>query len=384
MTLSAQPAVPHLSGERFRVRYLIRAAEADARALAETICNEQTVEFPEAALPAGAIRDQVMGRVENFVSREAALHEALISYPVESAGSDLLQLLNVALGLSSLLAGVAVEELYLPPGMLSRFPGPRFGIEGLRALVGVQDRPLLCTALKPMGLTSENLADLAYRCARGGLDILKDDHGISDLLFSPFEERVTLIAAAVGKANAETGRSCLYAANISGPSDVAIKRARFAKEAGADALMILPALTGFELARTLAADDSIGLPILTHPSAAGGFVAGGMKSGFSHYAFYGTIPRLAGVDISVFANAGGRFPVTRDESYAAVAGCRAPLGELRPILPMIGGGMGIPRLPALREEFGHDSIFLIGGGLHTHSHDLDANIRAFLAGVGAS
>ena len=53
------------------------------------------------------------------------------------------------------------------------FPGAKFGIAGLRELLGVPDHPLLCTALKRMGKSSEEFAKMAYCFARGGIDIIK-------------------------------------------------------------------------------------------------------------------------------------------------------------------------------------------------------------------
>ena len=43
------------------------------------------------------------------------------------------------------------------------FSGPRFGIEGLRARVGVIGRPLIPGALKPQGSTAAELAQIAAR-----------------------------------------------------------------------------------------------------------------------------------------------------------------------------------------------------------------------------
>jgi len=377
MTLPVRPHVPNLSGERFRVVYRLAGSEADAAQTARTIANEQTVEFPDAVVPDGDIRDQVMGRVEALDADASDGWLATISYAVETAGSDLPQLLNVVMGLTSLLTTVRAERIDLPDSLLDRFNGPRFGIEGLREVVGVWDRPLLSTALKPMGLSSEHLADLAYRCALGGLDILKDDHGITDLPFSPFEERVPRIAEAVARANAETGYNCIYAANITASADRIVERAYQAQDAGAGALMLSPALTGFDALRMLADDPDIDLPLLSHPTFGGSNVAGDSAS-FSHRLYYGQFLRLAGADVSVYANTGGRFPVSVADSHGAAAGCREPMGSLKPIFPMIGGGMTLDRGHALRAEYGIEAIFLVGGGLHTAGPDLTATVRRFV------
>ncbi|MEE9575242.1 MAG: RuBisCO large subunit C-terminal-like domain-containing protein [Gammaproteobacteria bacterium] len=381
MTLPAHVNVPDISGLRFNVQYLILGTSNEARNIAEKICNEQTVEFPESALPAGDIADQVKGRIETFKKAGDGQYQTEISYAIEIAGHDLLQLLNVVLGLTSLLNGVTVMALDFPEQLIQRFKGPRFGREGLRALIGIEERPLLCTALKPMGLSSKHLADIAYQCAVNGLDIIKDDHGITDLQFSPYEERVISCSQAVARANQITGLNCIYVANVTAPADVALERARFAKQAGAGGVMISAALTGFDVLRQLADSDDIGLPVFNHPSFSGGFLAGKGKTGFSHYVLFGQIARLAGVDVSIIINYGGRFPVTKEDSYAAVRGCRDEMGSLKPAFPCIGGGMKLPLIPELCAEYGNDSILLVGGGLHTLSDDLSQNVRDFLAAV---
>ena len=104
---------PIVSGERFRAVYRISAAEADARAIARDICVEQTVEFPFDLLPAGSIRDEVVGRLESFAATSDAW-EATISFAVETTGFELTQLLNVVFGNYSLKSAARLERLELP------------------------------------------------------------------------------------------------------------------------------------------------------------------------------------------------------------------------------------------------------------------------------
>jgi ribulose-bisphosphate carboxylase large chain len=80
--------------------------------------------------------------------------------------------------------------LDLGDDILSQFPGPSFGIAGLRDIVGVYDKPLLCTALKPMGKSATELAKIAYYFALGGVDVIKDDHGLSNQPFCPYGNEV--------------------------------------------------------------------------------------------------------------------------------------------------------------------------------------------------
>jgi len=215
------PSLPlKLSGERFRVVYRIVGDAAEARDKAHAICLEQTVEFPGELVPPGDIRDQIVGRIESFEPIGAQRCEAVISYAIETSGFELPQLLNVVFGNTSIKPGVRVERLDLPQSLLRWFGGPRFGRAGLRAWLDVPQRPLLCTALKPMGLPAAALAELAYQFALGGIDVIKDDHGLADQPFAPFRERVQRCADAVARANGETGYRCIYMPNITAPADV--------------------------------------------------------------------------------------------------------------------------------------------------------------------
>ena len=201
-----------LSGERFRVLYRVAGSESEARAWAWDICLEQTVEFPEELVPDGPIRENMVGRLESFEEAAPQSFLATISFPVEAAGDDVSQLLNVVFGNISLKPGIKAEKLELGPSQAKIFRGPRFGRAGFREVTGIADRPLLSTALKPMGLSVADLAELAYRFALGGIDLIKDDHGLTNQSFCPFEERVCRCAEAVARANRQTGRRCLYSA----------------------------------------------------------------------------------------------------------------------------------------------------------------------------
>jgi ribulose-bisphosphate carboxylase large chain len=366
----------NLSGERFRVIYKLTGGEAMARAKADDICIEQTIEFPAELIGDDDIRGQIFGRVESLTRLDEAHFEAAISYAVEISGFELTQLLNVIFGNSSIKPGIRVERLELPDVLLAAFKGPRFGRDGLRDYLGVGERPLLCTALKPMGLSAQALADYAYQFALGGIDMIKDDHGLADQFFAPFEKRVAACAAAVARANAETGFNCVYIPNITAPADQIMAKARFARQAGAGGLMIAPGLSGLDIVRQLADADDIALPILSHPAFQGSYVTS-PDSGISHYVLFGQLARLAGADGTIYPNYGGRFAFSEDECRNIVEGTAVPMRHLKPIFPAPGGGMSLDRLDEMRQFYGKDVIYLIGGDLHRRSEDLVGNGRYF-------
>lgn len=366
---------PSPCGERFEVLYKLNCSPADVDTRAQEICIEQTVEFPQDLLPIGDIPDHVIGRVEEIQS-ELGKAWVRISYPVEAAGNDLVQLLNTIFGNTSLKSGVRVEKLLLSENLTSHFCGPHFGVSGLRRLLDVPNRPLLCTAIKPLGLSPIDLAKQAYKFALGGIDIIKDDHGITDQPFAHFKERVERCAEAVECANRQTGYHTIYIPSLGVNHNRLLEFVNFAKQAGVGGFLMMPALTGYDSMRMLADDDSLGLPIIMHPALLGGFL-GSKDAGISHYVLFGQFARLAGADATIYPNFGGRFSFSKEECLEIAAGACDTLGQISPIFPAPAGGMTIERVPEMLNMYGLDIIFLIGGGLHRQNSDLIEASRYF-------
>ena len=351
------------SDERFRVGYLIVADDEDAaRARAVGIAYEQTVEVPDDVVPDGFIRDEIVGRVETIEPRGANRWLAVVSYSADSAGDEAVQLINVIFGNSSIQQGIAVSGFEPGPAVTARFPGPRFGISGLRRLTGRAHGGLIAPVIKPQGSSARTLAGIAARCVAGGADIIKDDHGLTNQPMAPFADRLAHVGAAVAEANAKHGRSALYFVNISGFSGNPVAEAYRAKEAGAGGVLIMPGLLGYGLAHHLSAAPDFGLPVMTHPSFTGPFVLT-PENGMSHAMMYGTLQRLIGSDISVFPNVGGRFGFSRGACLSIAAACRDAAGPGRPMMPSPGGGMSVERAGDMVEMYGQDVVHLLGGSL---------------------
>jgi ribulose-bisphosphate carboxylase large chain len=366
-----------LSGERFQIAYLISGHEAEAYESAQDLCFEQTVELSDNMVPEGDLRDQIVGRIESYQSVDDDLFEFKISYAVEVTGLELANLLSVILGNSSMKRGVRVERAEFSESLLANFPGPRFGVEGIRELTGIPRRPLLGTALKPLGYSSELLAESAYAYALGGIDIIKDDHGLCNQKFATFQERACRCAEAVNKANKETGLSCLYVPNISGPVDQVVERAYFAKEVGAGGVELFSGVVGYDFLRVLAEDDRLALPIFHHPALLGTYFIN-PREGLSLEFLLGQLIRLAGADAAIFTNYGGRFPTTRQACHNLILSAAKPMGQnIKPIMLMPGGGMTIDRIEEILELYGRNVILLVSGGLYTLGPNLVENCQVF-------
>ncbi len=379
---TAQDTPLVFSGDTFTATYRLRASDANEAAdIARDICVEQTVEFPADLITRRDILDGIIGRTTRIEPDDETHFEVEIAYAAETTGKDFVQFLNVLFGNSGLKPGIRLVDFTLPETMKDIARGPRFGRAGIRDLVDPLNaaHPLLATALKPMGLSNETLARYASSYAEGGIDIIKDDHGLVDQRFTRFEDRVRRAADAVQEANARSSKHCLYFPNITGPADQIVERAHFAKQVGAGGLMAAPGLTGFDVMRQIAADDDIALPVLSHPAFLGPIMLG-QDCGMSHGALLGTLNRAAGADIAVFPSFGGRFSFSREECQDIVDGLTKETGH-KTALPAPAGGMTVDRIKTLRDFYGTNAVFLIGGDLHRQGSNLAQACRDFRARI---
>lgn len=102
---------------------------------------------------------------------------------------------------------IKLMDIHFPDVYLAQFEGPRFGITGLRDMLGVYNRPLTVGVIKPnIGLPSEPFAMLGYKAWLGGLDIAKDDELLCDTPVNPAAKRTALLGEYRLKAEKETGQ----------------------------------------------------------------------------------------------------------------------------------------------------------------------------------
>lgn len=350
-------------GDRLRVVYRLRPGRGEtARGKAEGIAREQTVEISAGIAPA-ALERRTIGRVvavRRDGSDAAGTALATIDYPWRALVSDLPQLLNLLFGNVSMQRGVRLEAIDWPEGLLAMLPGPRFGIAGVRAKTGARGRPLVATVLKPIGLSSRELAAHACDCAVAGIDLVKDDHSLSDQGSAPFRERVFAVAEALRRGERASGRKTLYLPNLSGPVERLAERIDDLKEAGVEGALVAPMILGIDAVRALAATS--GLVLLAHPALTGAFFQ--PAHGMAPAVLLGDLFRLAGADIVNFPLPGGRFAFPRAEFDAVRRTLAAPRGAHPAALPMVAGGIDEKRIARWLPLLGDDVVYLVGGELY--------------------
>ena len=360
--------------DRIVAAYEVPGPAEEAERLARAIAFEETVEVPlDFPLPA-AIRDGVVGRVGLVAPALNGKFLVEVDFPAALAAGRLGTLLNLVFGNASIWPGVRLVDLHLPDSFLAAFQGPNFGVPGLRRLLGVEGRPLLATALKPMGSSDVELAETAAAFARGGGDIVKDDQNIVDKSSVSFRSRVSRIAEAVARENARSRRTCLYLPHLSAPQEELEDHLRFILGLGLKGVLICPAIVGLDTMRAIA--DARKAVFMAHPSYSGALYCE-RSHGIEHGLYLGALMRLAGADITVFPNAGGRFAFTPEECRAIARRATAPWGSLAAAWPAPGGGMSLGDSSKMSGDFGTDAVWLVGGRLLMHPGGPEAGAAAF-------
>lgn len=362
-----------MRGPEITVTYLIDSK--DAEKTAAQIALEQTIEMPAAAVRDQRILAEITGKVVSVEKADGGFI-AKISYPAAVSNFEVPQFLNLLFGNISFKPGIRIVGMELPEEFLHSFKGPRFGIEGIRELLGVSGRPLVSTALKPMGSSVEELARMCYRFALGGIDIIKDDHGLADFPFCRFRERVAACMQAINRAQAVTGKRALYFPNVTGRFDRILDDIDFAVSENVGGILISPFLTGLDCVRHISEAETIGKPIMSHPAFCGSLFPSA-ETGIAPEIVLGTLFRLIGVDSSVYPNYGGRFSFTRETCGLIASRLKGPLGSIRPSLPTPAGGIDLKNIADVVNFYGDDIILLIGGSLYEREGALEDNARFF-------
>ena len=357
--------------ERIRAVYLLDVPEAVAQARANALAVEQSVEMPVEAIADRHVLADVVARVESVRARDGRF-EVVLGIACPTTGPEASQLLNMLFGNCSLQPEVELVDVEFPDGYERSFPGPRFGVEGIREMTRAHGRALTCTALKPQGSSVAHLARLAETFARAGIDVIKDDHGLANQADQPFAERVPAVQRAIHEANRATGGCTVYAPTFSGSPRALEAQARIAREYGVKMALAAPMLLGVPAFLEMQAE--LDIPVMAHPAFAG-------AARIAPPLLLGTLFRLFGADATIFPNHGGRFSYSRSTCMAIADAARRPWNEMKPTLPVPAGGMTVERVPEMLEGYGKDTMLLIGGGLLVAGERLLERAREFVAAV---
>ncbi len=312
------------------------------------------------------------------------LYFVQIGFPIINIkGDGIPMLLTSVIGNISITHGLKLVDLAFPKEYLKDFKGPKFGIDGLRKLLKVPERPMLNNMVKPCtGHTCEVAADLVYQAAVGGCDVVKDDELISNPSFNTLEDRISAVMESIDRADSDKGEKTLYTINITSQLPEMFEYADKMIEMGANALMINFCTAGFEALRAVAEDPSIKVPILGHMDFAGAYF-GGHWTGLTSMLTLAKFPRMCGADSVVVPAPYGKAEILDERYETILKTLRYPFQHIKPTLPMPSGGITQGMVEKAMKEAGNDILIGSGGGIHSHPDGPTSGAKAFRQAIDA-
>lgn len=303
-----------------------------------------------------------------------------LAHPTANFGPRLPNLLTAVAGEGAFFTPsiplVRLEDIHFPPSFLAHFEGPRFGVRGLREILGVQGRPLIAGVIKPnIGMPIEPFAELGYQALKGGADIVKDDEMLADAPYSPVAARAARVYPRVRSAALETGENKLYLMNITDEVtrigelyDVA-----FAIGGGYAAVMLNALPVGVSACRIVTSRARV--PVFSHFD---------MIAPMARLSCHGVsalvwtkLQRLVGFDAIIMPGLSSRMHLTSEEVVQNLRACLEPMGAIAPCLPMPGGSDWAGSVKAMFETFGTVDFGMVPGrGIFGHPSGPAAGARS--------
>lgn len=295
-------------------------------------------------------------------------------------------------------------DVYFPPDIVNKFPGPRFGVDGIYKKMGDMKRMITGSIVKPkMGLNPIEWATVAENVFKEA-DLVKDDENLCNQVFCPWRERFTETMTRQQAIIEETGEPKMYAHNIT-TIDI-LQRARdvkaLAEELGTHhySMMVDGIISGVNSVHRLRMQDDLPFPIYIHRAMHAAMTRS--RDFGINFLVFAKLFRMAGADYLHTGTYGSGkmgeaeslhpafeeddpeiipLELLDDTAYLNRALTKS-WGDLKPTLPMASGGLFPGALPRIRRFNGAiGNAFQIGcnagGGIHGHPRGTRVGAKAF-------
>lgn len=361
--------------------------KADLEDAAAHLCREQStalwkrVDVDEDFRPTHGAKVIELKNAEGFPKPEdGSFKQAIvkIAHPHINFGPKIPNLLTAACGEGAFFTpGIPIIKLLdieFPESYLKEFQGPRFGIDGIRNILQVKERPLITGVVKPnIGLKPKDFAELAYKAYLGGADITKDDEMLSDVAYSSTKERVTEVIDKMHKAEDKTGEKKMFIANITDEVDRIMDLHDLVVEAGGNAVMLNSMTIGLSATRMLSKNTKV--PVFSHFDMIAPFTRMPRFGLTTH--IMTKLQRLSGYDAIIMPGLGGRMNTTDQEVKEDVGLCLMQWDSIKRTLPVPGGSDWAGSMLPMYKAFGTTDFSMVPGrGIFGHPGGPEGGARS--------
>lgn len=380
---SKSPPKPEARKDAVLATYELEG-EFPLKDLARVVAMEETTgTWTPVPKRTGSLEEELQGEVASLDPKN---NRAVVAYPldifeVENIPGFLAIVAGNLFGLGSLTRARLVD-LEFPEAFVRKYPGPGFGVEGVRKLVGTtkSGRPHGGTIVKPkVGLDPKGMAAVAKEAALGGVDFIKDDETLTDQWFCPLDERMRLVMEALDQAKSETGRKALYAVNLTSGANEILDRLDRVRAYGPNCVMVDVLTSGLDAVLQLRRHAKV--PVHVHRAMHGAITRS--KDFGIDMLVWTKLVRMCGGDQFHIGSASGKMehPAELDALLDAL---RRPWFGLKPTFAVSSGGLHPASVPFEVKAFGADVVLQAGGGIHGHPGGTRKGAMAFLQAIEAT
>lgn len=337
------------------------------------------------------MRKKYMGKIVNIVEVPASdlVDDSIleyrdyifsIAYPFDNFGPKFPMIMTTLLGNDASTSTQAkLIDIYMPKKFTDMFDGPNFGIEGLRKVTGVDDRPILLNMIKPcLGFKAEVGAEIFYQTALGGVDLIKDDELLANPSYCTLEDRLDKYIEASNRAYEKTGKKTLYVPNITDHVDKILDNAKMAVDKGAKLVMLNFASVGMDVLQYLT--KNIDVPVIAHYASAGPYYESGF-SGIASNLFLGKFARMAGADVVMINTPYGGYPLKKSRYLRTAHELMLDHPSYKKTMPCCGGGVNPGIVPTYINQLGKDIMLAAGGAVQGHPDGAESGVKAMIQSI---
>lgn len=306
-----------------------------------------------------------------------------IAYPYDNFGPKFPMIMTTLLGNDASTSTQAkLIDIYMPKSFTDMFNGPSFGIEGLRKVTGVEDRPILLNMIKPcLGFTPDVGGKIFYETALGGVDLIKDDELLANPDYCKLEDRLDEYIKASDRAYEQTGKKTLYVPNITDRVDKILDNAKMSIDKGAKLVMLNFASVGLDVLQYLT--ENIDVPVIAHYASAGPYYESSF-SGIASNLFLGKFARMAGADVVMINTPYGGYPLKKSRYLRTAHELMLDHPSYKKTMPCCGGGVNPGIVPTYIKQLGKDIMLAAGGAVQGHPDGAKCGVKAMIQSIESS
>ena len=268
-------------------------------------------------------------------------------------------------------------DFQLPKEVLEKMPGPGFGPKGIRKLLGAdEDELLIGTIVKPTaGLTPEEVADICFKAALGGVRFIKDDEKMLNTPYCPLAQRVRLVVEKLKRSGRLHGNAGAVHPPYNRPTGISFEECRDRSKKWRqwfDGKFLCSRLQqSANAAHTNRSQCTHLCPLRRKRS-----IRASSGQGVDPVAIIRFV-RLLGGDIFRLSTIGGYLVGSSPEEGRAFFNVMGePMGHIEEMIPAVSGGLNPSTLIPNLEIFGTNALMLAGTGITLHPMGIKAGTTA--------